>query len=282
MLKNLQKFYYPKSAEEAVKILSENEAKTTIVAGGTTLTRIDNPQIETVVDISRCKLSYVREAKDGLHIGATTTFQELFKSPIVQKFAGGLVSKASGMVSTRLVRNAGTVGGDIVYGYAYNDLPPVFLALDAKVLIAERDGDRWVDFSEFSKKHGTLVVGKSGLLKEVLLPSHARNWGSSYQRFAQTISDWEAQVIVATALEFEDSTCESARIVVAAITQHPTRFPEAENEVLGDHPAASSFEKAAEIVFEKLSPMADWRSSKEYRKEVLKVLVKRALAESSK
>ena len=282
MLKNLQKFYYPKTLEDAVKILGDHSHNVTLVAGGTTLTRIDNPQIETVVDISRCGLSYIKEDKDGLHIGAATTFQELFKLSLVQKFAHGLVSKASGLVSTRLVRNAGTVGGDIVYGYAYNDLPPVFLALDAKVFIADNKGDRWVDFAEFGKKHGTLVVGKSGILKEVLLPSQTKNWNSSYQRFARSFSDWEAQVIVATTLGFHDGTCENARIVVAAVTQHPTRFIEAENAVMGDSPDGKDFARAAEIVCEKIQPMADWRSSKEYRKEVLKVLIKRALAESSR
>lgn len=282
MLKNLQKFYYPKSVQEAAKILEEQGTKATLVAGGTTLTRIDNPQIEMVVDISRCGLSYITEEKDGLHIGATTTFQELFKSSIVRNFAGGLVSRASGLVSTRLVRNAGTVGGDIVYGYAYNDLPPVFLALDAKVLIVEKANERWIDFSEFSQKHGTLIVGRNGILKEVLLPRSAKNWRSSYQRFARSYSDWEAQVIVATALGLNDGTCESARIVAAAVVQHPIRILEAEKEVLGDSPDKKDFERAAEIVYEKIEPMADWRSSKEYRKEVLKVLVRRALEESSR
>lgn len=279
MLKNLQKFWYPKSVEETVKILDEHGAKAAIVAGGTTLSLIDNPHIEVAVDISHCKLSYIREEKDGLHLGATVTFEELFKSPIVRKFANGLVSKAAGSVSTHLVRNAGTVGGDIVYGYACNDLPPVFLALDAEVFIADRNGNRRVHFSEFGKKHGTLIVGRSGLLKEVLLPSKAKNWSSSYQRFARSFSDWEAQVIVSTALDFQDGSCKNARISAGAIVQHPTRFLEAEKAVLGDRPDERSFEKAAEIVLNQLNPMPDWRSSKEYRKEVLKVLVKRALRE---
>ncbi len=279
MLKNLQKFYYPKSTDEAVTILSEQGARATVVAGGTTLARLDNPQLETVVDISRCGLSYIKEDKEGLHIGATTTFQDLVRSETAQKFAGGLVSKSSGMVSTRLVRNAGTVGGDIVYNYSYNDLPPVFLALDAKVSILEKGSERWVDFAEFSVKHGTLIVGRTGLLKEVLIPQKAKNWRSSYQRFARSFSDWEAQIIVATALGFKDNTCDSARIAAGCIVQHPVRVTEAENAVLGDSPDIKSFEKAADLFCKKIEPMADWRSSKDYRKEVLKTLVRRSLQE---
>lgn len=282
MLKNLKNFYYPNQVKEVAKILADHGGKAAIVAGGTILSRIDSPKTEVAVDIMRCGLSFIKEERDGLHIGATTTFQELYKSPVVQQFAHGMVSKASGLVSTHLIRNAGTVGGSIVYSYSYNNMPPAFLALDAKVLIVNKSEERWVDFSEFSKKHGTLIVGETGLLKEILVPSKTKNWRSSYLKFARSYSDWEAQIIVATALGFQDETCENARVVVGAIVQRPVRVVEAENEILGDHPDTKSFERAAEIVCENVSPMVDWRSSKDYRKEVLKVLVKRSLLECSK
>jgi aerobic carbon-monoxide dehydrogenase medium subunit len=280
MLKNLKEFHYPEKISDAVTLLDKLGPRAAVVAGGTTVTRMANPTVEAMVDISRLKLSYIKETGKDIRIGAGTTFQEIATSPVLKNFAGGLASKASSLVSTRLVRNMGTIGGDIVAAFPYNDLPVVLLALDASVVIVSKKEERVVPFARMMEAHPWRFVGKRALLTEVRLPQKMAAWGSSYQRFARTFSEWEASVIVAAAVERDNGSCRSARIAVGAVTRRAMRFPEAERLLAGRRIDRAAAEEAASSVAQSLDPLSDWRSSKEYRRDVARTLVARALQEA--
>jgi CO/xanthine dehydrogenase FAD-binding subunit len=280
MLKNLKEFHYPEKVSEAVALLDKLGPRGAVIAGGTTLTRMANPNLESLVDISRLGLSYVKEDKDGIRIGAATPFQALAESPLLKSFAGGLAAKAASLVSTRLIRNVGTIGGDIVQAYPYNDMPPVLLALDATVVVASKKGEKAVPFARMMEDHPWRFVGKRSLLTEVRLPKKMAAWGGSYQRFARTFSEWEAAVIVAAAVQREGGASRGVRIAVGAVTRRAARFPEAERAATGVALDRSACEKAAAEAAAALEPMTDWRSSKEHRREVTRALVARALQEA--
>lgn len=280
MLKNLKEFHYPQKVSEAVALIDKLGPRGAVVAGGTTLTRMANPTVESLVDITRLGLSYIREDKDYVRIGATTPFQAIADSPLLKKFAGGLAAKAASLVSTRLIRNIGTIGGDIVQAYPYNDMPPVLLALDATVVLASKKGEKVVPFARMMEAHPWRFVGKRSLLTEIRLPKKMGSWGSSYQRFARTFSEWEAAVIVAVAVQREDGASRGARIAVGAVTRRAARFPAAERAATGVSVDRSVCEKAGDEVLSALEPMTDWRSSKEHRRDVTRALVARALQEA--
>jgi CO/xanthine dehydrogenase FAD-binding subunit len=280
VLKNLKEFHYPLKVSEAVALLDRLGARGAVIAGGTTLSRLPNPTVESLVDITRLGLSYVKESKADVRVGATTPLQALAESAVLRRYAGGLVAKAAASVSTRLVRNVGTVGGDIVAAYPYNDIPVALLALDASVALVSRKGEKVVPYALMVEEHPWRFVGKRQLLTEIRLPGKLAGWGSSYQRFARSRSEWEASVIVAATAQREGGALRSARLVVGAVTRRPLRFPEAEALVVGRPFNRAAAEAAAKVVAEKLEPMSDWRSSKEHRREVTKVLVVRALNEA--
>jgi CO/xanthine dehydrogenase FAD-binding subunit len=280
MLKNLKEFHYPKKVSETVALIDKLGPRGAVVAGGTSLTRMANPNVESLVDISRLGLSYIKEDKNDVRIGATTSFQALSNSSLLRSFAGGLVATAASLVSTRLIRNIGTIGGDIVQAYPYNDMPPVLLALDAAVVVVSKKGEKVVPFARMMEDHPWRFVGKRSLLTEIRLPKKMASWGSSYQRFARTFSEWEAAVIVAATVKRENGSSHAARVAVGAVTRRAARFPEAERAATGVALDRAACEKVAEEVASRLEPMTDWRSSKVHRRDVTRALVARALAEA--
>lgn len=280
MLKNLKAFHYPEKLADAVALLDRLGPRGAVIAGGTTVTRMANPTLEALVDISRLELDAIRESKAGIVVGATATFQAMSVSRTLQAYAGGLLARAASLVSTRLIRNVGTIGGDIVMAYPYNDMPVALLALDAAVTIVSRKGTRTVPFALMLEEHPWRFVGKRSLLTEIRPSPKMAGWGSSYQRFARAYSEWEAAVLVAVTVEREDGSIRSSRISVGAVTRRAARFPKAEELLRGQAPTKDLRLQAARAVADGLSPLADWRSSKEHRLEVTRALVARALDEA--
>jgi len=96
-LKNLKNFIIRKNLNEAVRLLNKLGSRGAAIAGGTSLARMTNPNVEELVDISRLGLSYVGKQKKGIGVGAGTTFQTMVKSDILNKYAGGLIAKAASL-----------------------------------------------------------------------------------------------------------------------------------------------------------------------------------------
>ncbi len=111
--------YRPTTIEEASRILSSHGADAAVYAGGTDLlVRLKNRLAQApayLVDIKKIdNLRYIREGDGGaVHIGALTKLAEMHESPLLAKKFPMLV-KAIGMISSPELRNASTIGGDLL------------------------------------------------------------------------------------------------------------------------------------------------------------------------
>ena len=111
--------YRPKTIEEATDILSLHGTEAGVYAGGTDLLiRLKNRLKETptyLVDIKKIdNLRYIKDdGQGGVKIGALTKIAEVVESKLLAERFPMLV-EAAGKISSPELRNASTVGGDIL------------------------------------------------------------------------------------------------------------------------------------------------------------------------
>lgn len=270
-------------------------SKAVILAGGTRIARLLPPDAECVLDLRNVPLRHikvpaVRPASQAkwLTIGAMCTFTELEKSSCLKKWAGGIIASAAARGSSHLMRNMATVGGNVVRPYPFNNLPPVFLALDAYAVIADRKGTSVVPFSRLYEKEFLTSLGKKSLLVEIKIPAATKNWSGVFEKLSKAETDWESYVNVAVALGMAvlrrrrggaggKRICTDARIVLGSITPRAVRFAGAEKILEGKEISDSLAEQASEAVLKELNNIPTVSLLKEYRKHAAKAMVRRCL-----
>ncbi len=274
----LKDFFYPNSLDEVLEILRDESIKSRIVAGGTSLALGLDPSVEALIDISRVGLNYIKEEGGYVKIGATTTIQEIFKSPIVEGLANGMVKKAASLVGNRPIRNAVTLGGNIVQLKVWSDMPVVLLALDASIKVRGFE-ERVIPAADFFKAHPRKWLEPDEVVTEIVFPKTPDYSGGEYIKFSKTVGAYSI-VSVACYMEFEEDECYLARIAVGAAEPLPKRCTEAEGVLENQKIDEELIEKASKLARECVKPTSNIWGSAEYKQDLVETLVKRAITKS--
>ncbi len=277
----------PATLDEAVALLDPEDASVRAIAGGTALllmmkTRLFQPT--RLVSLRRLKgaLRTVRSDETGaLRIGAMSTLTELEHSPLIAK-AAPVMSRALRALSNVRIRNVATIGGHLAHGDPHMDLPPILLTLGARVRAVSSRGERWIDAADLFLGYYETAIARDELIAEVILPAQPAGVQSSYAKFtALSADDWPA-VGAAVWYRGESGKIAEARVAVSAATERAMRIPGAERELTGSSPAPQSFAKAADAAAEAVQPISDIRGSAAYKREMVRVHVRRALEQASR
>ena len=279
-MRNLTKFYYPETVEEALDLLRDKSENRSIVAGGSSVSLSRNDRVKALVDVTRMGLDYIKDGKGFVVIGATTRIQDIYKSPMIKEMANGMMSQAALDVASRPLRNSITLGGNIAGLRVWSDMPTILLALDATVKVRGSE-ERMIPAVDFFKTHPSKVIGDDSVVVEVMFPKTMDNSGGHYVKFSKTKGDY-AIISVGCYLEFEDDTCSLARIAVGSVANLPTRIPEAEHVLEGNPVDDALIEKAAGVSRDSIKPVSNIWGSAEYKSELVFALVRRALGECVK
>ncbi len=282
MFDRLRAFHQPTTVPAALRLLrSERRAggPGRFVAGGTDLVVQRDRALRWLVDVTRLPLSYVKRRGGGWAIGATATMADLEHDAGLQRFADGILAEAAGAAGSPQIRNMGTVGGNLANASPAADLAPPLLVLDASVVIAGRSR-RTVPLDRFFRGvHRTALDGD--LLVEVLLPAAPKSaraaW--SFQKLGRLRSDIAVVNAAAAVGLGRDGRCAWARIALGAVAPTPIRARRAEARLVGRALDAAAVAAAAERAAQETRPVTDVRASAEYRREMSRVLVGRALGE---
>jgi carbon-monoxide dehydrogenase medium subunit len=259
------------SAEHAIKLLGEHGDDAKLIAGGHSLLplmklRLANPAV--LIDVGRLTdLSYIREDGDHVAIGALTRHHDLEHSDALGAQAP-LLRHAAGQVGDPQVRHRGTIGGSIAHGDPASDLPAVLLALRATLVAQGPGGTREIAVDDFFTGFLETALAPDELLTEIRVPK-APGAGWSFQKFNRRAQDW---AIVGVACVRNGTT----GIGLVNVGPTPARATAAENAISGGASAAD----AANLADEGTDPPADLNASPEYRRHLMKVLVRRALEEA--
>lgn len=275
MLPNILSYSCPSRISEAVRELSRGKGKTAILAGGTSALLHTDKRLTGFLSLKNLKLSYIRNARGLLRIGAMTRIQELLKDRTAGRLTGGLLNRACFRLGSTLNRNLITAGGNITGLFRWSDLPAALLVLDAKITVRGKK-KRSVPAREFFKQHPRSLVKYNEIVTEIMikgLPAAAR---TEFCKFSITDFDHAILDIAAAALT-EKGICRDIRIAYSAVRPLPFRAPELEKELLGRKVTRALLEQVSRKARDTIVPAPDARVSPEYQKALIRTMTLRIL-----
>ena len=277
------KLFRPHSLEEALSQRADYGRDALPIAGGQSLlVMLRNKLIDPKVLLDLEPLGELRDLQpraDGISIGAMTTFFDLISSADVQK-ASPILAQAAAKVGSTAIRNLGTIGGNLCHNEPGADLPPALLALDASVELRSRKGTRKVPLTEFFQGYFETAVEADEILSRVDIPTLPQGACGAYIKHSISPEDL-AIAGVAVVLVPDGKNPVSARelrIGLGGVSPVPLRALKAEAALNGRALTDDAIRAAAEIAASEAEPMSDPHSSADYRRKMIKVLVRRALA----
>lgn len=274
-------YFEPGTVEEAIQILSIYGAKAKVLAGGTDLlVSMKRKEIkpQCIVYIKNIpELSYIEyNQKTGLRIGALASHEEIAHSPTIRsKFE--LLATACRKIGTPQVRNMGTLGGNICQGGPSQDTIPPLLVLDARLKLAGSRGERIVPIEEFFIAPFQSALHDAELLIEIQIPTPPPQSAGCYKWITKRTKVDES-LVGAAVLMVSDSTdgiCKDIRIALCSVAPIPFRARKAEDLLRGKKIRNKLLQQVAQVAAGETRP----RSRAEYRRNMTRVLVKRAVDE---
>lgn len=272
-------YHAPTSVEDALSLLDRLGDDAKVLAGGHSLIpamRFRLAQPAHLVDINRIGgLAYLREEEDGLRIGALTRESELEHSPLVQQ-RYPLLADASRVIADPLVRNRGTVGGNLAHADPANDHPAVMLAYNATIVTQGRGGSRLIPIDDFFTGLFESALLPDELLTEIRIPAAGAGQGGAYQKLERKVGDY-ATAAVAVQLSMDGDTCSAVRIGLTNVNPVPMRAVNAEQALTGKSLTEEVLEAAGQAAAAECDPSGDLRGPPEYKRDMTRVLLKRAV-----
>jgi len=276
MLENIKEYFRPSKLNDAIKILKTGKGKYSILAGGTSIIQYPNPKIEGLVSLRDLKLSYIKKNKDSIKIGAMTRISELLENKFIKEFAKGLIYKACDKIGSTLNRNLITVGGNIVQTYKWSDLPVALLVLDTKLKISG-NGTKKIPIEKFFIKHPKILLKNYEILTEIEIKEPKGKYGTDFIKFSYTNVD-HCLVDVAVYVEVEKDKFKNIKIAFGGIMPLPFRAYSIEKK-LKNHPTDSILvNRILDEEVKKINIGEDFRTTKDYKRHLLKVLTYDAIA----
>jgi carbon-monoxide dehydrogenase medium subunit len=269
----------PGTAKEALAMLSDHVDECKIICGGQSLLIVMRQGLivtDYVIDIKGLdELNYIKyDNKEGLKIGATTTHKSIEKSALLKEKYPVLPIMEERLASVQ-TRNWGTIGGNLAHADAAGDPAPVLIALDAKVKVGSKAGERVFELGEFYTDLFETAMNHDEMILEVQVPPMAAKTAVAYKKFNLLQNDMGVVGVAARITVDASGTCTDARVVLGNAGVTPIRAKSAEKILIGKKLDEAVLVQAGEAAAGDADPVSDIHASEEFRRHLLKVLTKR-------
>jgi carbon-monoxide dehydrogenase medium subunit len=306
----MKKFDYfkPKTFEEALTLLAKYGEKAKLIAGGTdVIVMIKQKAIAPDVLISLQGIPGLDQMKynGSLSIGPMVTHRAIEKSEVIRKNFSALADAVDYLGSVQ-IRNVATIGGNVCTAAPSADTATPLLVLGTQVKIKNLKEERTLPVEEFFKGPGESVLKTGEMVKELSIPKPLPNTGSAYyklqRRLALDLPILGVSVLLSldknkvtcsdllcTAspissilhkMEEDEIICKDVRIALGVAAPTPMRALKAEALLRGKKLSDELLEEAANIASQEAQPRDSLRGEAWYRKDMVRVLVKRMAMKS--
>lgn len=269
----------PATLKETVEILEHYGPQARVIAGGTDLMiqwkkKIVSPDyMVSLRNVS--ELNFI-SLGGGLTIGSATRHRSLELSAELRRRYPIIYDAVSQLGSVQ-VRNSATIGGNLCNAAPSADTAPPMLVLDAEAVIASTRGQRIVPITQFFKGPGKTVLETGEILTELRIAETLPRTGMAYwkhtRRKAMDLPILGVAMLIS--LEEDLATCSRARIGLGVAAPTPMRAHKAEAYLEGKAVTQETLTKAGEIAANEASPRTTIRGSEWYRRDMIRVLVRR-------
>jgi carbon-monoxide dehydrogenase medium subunit len=270
----------PRSLREALALLDPDDATVRPIAGGTALMLMMKAGVFRPTRLVSLRavgeLCAIDAAPAGkLKIGAMTPLAAVERSAAVRNHSP-VITRTLRTLSNIRVRNVATVGGSLAHADPHMDLPPLLIALGARVAVAGRTGERAVPVEELFAGYFETVLKREELITELVVPGQGARRSCYLKCTTRAVHDWPA-LGVAVSLDCDADTVRDARIVISAATERPVRLSGAEQALQGGRIGDALWRRAGEAAAEEPELITDGQGSAAYKKQLVRVYVARAL-----
>lgn len=178
------------------------------------------------------------------------------------------------------IHNQATAGGCVCDADYASDPPAMLTALGATVRLQSASGQREVALQDFIAGHYETAIRPGELLTEIHVPPLPRGGRGVYLKYRNRSHEDRPCVGVAVMLGMQDSQVSHLRVVVGAVAARPQRIPDVEKLALGKAMSEALAREIGDAYSEAIDPIDDLRGSSWYRRQMIRVLVRRTLPEA--
>jgi CO/xanthine dehydrogenase FAD-binding subunit len=274
----------PNTIAKASSLLNDKGERARILAGGTDVivqVREGRRDIDLLVDIKH--IPEVNELTcdpaKGLVIGSAVPCCLIYENKAIAKAYPGLMDSVT-LIGGIQIQSRASLGGNLCNASPAADSIPILIALEGVCDIAGPKGTRSVPVEQFCISPGKTVLQRGEFLVRFRFPPPKKNAGAAYLRFIPR-NEMDIAVVgagVALQLDAGKTKCTSARIALAAVAPTPLLVSDAGAALVGTSLDDASIAKAASLAQAAAKPISDMRGDADYRKHLVGVLVKRAIA----
>ena len=273
----------PPTLKKTFSLLDKHGDDARVIAGGTSLLIMMRQRLlmpKVLISLARipkfARIAY--NAKDGLTIGAGARHRDIELSPIVKRHYP-LLHETFRKVAQPRIRNMGTIGGNLAAGDPLTDPGASLIALDATVVLTGSQGQRVLRLDEFFVDYYQTALNPGELLTEIRVPPPERPGWSHIKFTPRSVEDF-ATVGVALTLSAKNGVCEDVRLGLNSVASTIVHARRAEETLRGKLITDALLREMGEVAATEVDPMDDNRGSAEYKREMVKVLVRRAAQEA--
>lgn len=275
----------PTTLGEALELLHRYPGEARPLAGGQSLIpmmnfRLARPQY--LVDLHGiAELHGIRQEQDGLWIGAMTTHAEVERSPLVTKLCP-MVASVVGQIGYPAIRHRGTAGGSLAHADPAAEWPLLVQLLQGEIIITgPQPGDESrLAPEEFFLTVFTTILQPDQLLTAIWLPATVdAGWG--FHKFSRRYGDFGLANAGALIRLHSDGTCAEVRVAVGAVAEVPVVLTEITDQAAGQPASEQLWRSIANEYAAQIEPVDDAQISADYRRQLVRVLVFRALRDAA-
>lgn len=282
-------YHKPQSIEEACKLLEQSDDGAPIAGGTDILVEIKQGlrYHKDIISLSGINaLKEIREDENRLEIGAGVTHNEVASSTLIMKYFPA-ISEAASKIGTDQIRNTGTVGGNLCTGASCCDMAPILLALNASVEIASSSALRNVTLKDFFVFHKETSLGKGELMTKIIVSKPEPNTVASFEKFGLRETASISVASAAAKVKFDNGICTDACVVIGAVAPTPIICNRTNEMLIGKKISdftedSETLEQAGNLASEDSTPLDDIRGTAVFRRNIIKVLTRRAVVKAVK
>lgn len=276
-------YHAPETMETLLALLAQHGSDGKILAGGQSLVaamnfRLARPAV--IFDINKiATLGYLREDGGGLRIGALTR-HAAFHAPIAATPLAGLLTKIVHYIAHHPIRQRGTFTGSLAHADPASEWCLAATVLDAQLTIRGSQGSRTISAPAFFKGTFATALEADEVLTEAYLPALAPGTTTGFAEFSRRSGDF-AMAMALSVLRIESGIIRDAKLGIGGVADKAIRLGKLEQQLMGHHATPRLFEEIAAEAASAVEPSADIQASPAFRRELIAVMVRRALAEAA-
>jgi carbon-monoxide dehydrogenase medium subunit len=268
----------PRTLREAAALLDGESARP--VSGGTAVMLMMKMGVlrpARLVSLRGIEQRYSEIAAEGgeVRIGAMATLSALERSPVIGKELPAVTRTLKTLSNVR-VRNVATLGGHLAHADPHTDLPPLLIALGARLTVAGPNGERALPLEKLHAGYLETTLARNELIAEIIVPRQGARRAAYLKCTTRSADDWPA-LGVAAVLDVEGDQVRDARLVISAATDTPKRLPGAEAILRAGRIDDAALKRAGDAAASEAAVIGDEHGSAAYKRELLRVYVARAV-----